>query len=711
MIKATKTACCIAAITSSAAPTTLALPSHVRPATQIFGIRRRGRTLKKHPHQIAAFVLPRGGDASIRDPSYKTSNSTVSDETSPEEKNEATSGQQLPAESGTDKLPNNNENAGKSTGSDPDNPPLAEGESNESTTTKNEEKSQSAASNKKKKRNRKSSSATTGTAFVNHGMNNDYDDAENVYSFYSSARPSTEKFSTGRQTSTNDDSPAGKPSGTSSTNKTKTPPNKNKTSSKGKNGATGVDSQEQDYYKIIGVPRNASQKEITKAYRRKCVQYHPDKTGGDRTMFDKLSEAYDVLSDETKKSLYDRFGKKGSDSTGPESSGAFFTNAQDVFSTFFGGSGASPFGAFGTGTSPFGAGPSSSFFSRAYQQQQQYQRATPRNKNMRYSLEVTLEDLYCGSTRRVTIAKPPSPTAEKRRPTSKEVEIVIEKGMRDGEPVILSGEIDSIPNATPADVVFLLSQTRHRTFTRKNNDLAVEMKITLKDALCGWSGRITHLDGRRIRLQTNPNDPPIQDGDVRVFKGEGMPVRGRPGIFGDLYVQFRLEKVETRTRPGTFYNATAKNNTAIDTRLTENERNVLGDLLDIAQPPSATDRRAQTRTQLKSKLVQLCNEYGVNPSDLEAISTKSSNDTSPENPFAQNATKQSATASTRYLELASAADFGTSYPGSYSTNADFSQTEDDDEFRRFAQHDPFEQFRFFSGGRREGDHNVQCQQM
>ncbi|MDY0240087.1 MAG: DnaJ domain-containing protein, partial [Bacteroidales bacterium] len=117
-----------------------------------------------------------------------------------------------------------------------------------------------------------------------------------------------------------------------------------------------------DYYEVLGVDKNASAEEIKKAYRKKAIQFHPDKNPGDKTTEDKFkeaAEAYDVLSDPNKKSRYDQFGHAGVDGMGAGGPGGFaggftmddiFSRFGDIFGEAFGGS---PFGsAFGGRTNP-----------------------------------------------------------------------------------------------------------------------------------------------------------------------------------------------------------------------------------------------------------------------------------------------------------------------------------------------------------------------
>jgi hypothetical protein len=167
----------------------------------------------------------------------------------------------------------------------------------------------------------------------------------------------------------------------------------------------------------------------------------------------------------------------------------------------------------------------------------------------------------------------------------------------------LSGEVDYVETDTPADVTFVLAQRPHAMFTRKGHDLAMELKLSLGEALCGFSRTIPHLDGTPLVLhsprgafqrnsskrQEKPlrgdiihnkeRSPPIMicDGDVHVLKGKGMPKRrpGGDGIeFGDLYVQYKVEMPLTKENAA----ATAGKNKG--GHLTMDERIQLKKLLD-----------------------------------------------------------------------------------------------------------------------------------
>jgi DnaJ-class molecular chaperone len=258
-----------------------------------------------------------------------------------------------------------------------------------------------------------------------------------------------------------------------------------------------------DFYQVLGVSKSsASDREIQKAYRRRAVQTHPDKTGGDRRAFDKVAEAYDVLSDETRKQIYDQYGKRGLE----QGAGPMPSSAQDLFNVF------------------------------------RQQRKNQKNQTVRYQLEVTLEDLYKGMTQDIVVT-PPGTGRQKK------VQVHIPKGSISGQSIVLSGEMDFAEDVHPGDLIFILTQASHRTFTRKGHDLAMEVTISLQEAVCGLRRSIRHLDGHQVVIgsaRQDDNAPVlVQTGDVHVLKGQGMPKRNHSNEFGDFYIQYRVEMPKT----------------------------------------------------------------------------------------------------------------------------------------------------------------------
>eukprot|EP00554_Chaetoceros_debilis_P001314 CAMPEP_0194081894 /NCGR_PEP_ID=MMETSP0149-20130528/7555_1 /TAXON_ID=122233 /ORGANISM="Chaetoceros debilis, Strain MM31A-1" /LENGTH=602 /DNA_ID=CAMNT_0038763911 /DNA_START=199 /DNA_END=2007 /DNA_ORIENTATION=- len=316
-----------------------------------------------------------------------------------------------------------------------------------------------------------------------------------------------------------------------------------------------------DLYRILNLDK--SQKatftpiEITKAYRKRAVQTHPDKLNGDRRAFDKVSEANNILSDEAKRKLYDRYGIEVA--RDPElAARAAMSSGDHIFKSFFGGNG--------------GPGGLSSRMSNQFR----------KNSDMKYELEVSLEDMYKGASREIQISLGKE---------SKDVEVDIPSGIIPGSSIRLHGMVDHVSSATPGDVIFIIRQRKHEMFTRKGYDLAMEVKISLSEAVCGFQRKFFHLDGRQIKIagpkikgqSSDGSESPIfiKSGDVHVLKGEGMPKEDstrsswidetneneRMERFGDLYIQYVVDMPSSKNADN----------------LTGEERKMLGILLDKMQ--------------------------------------------------------------------------------------------------------------------------------
>jgi len=122
--------------------------------------------------------------------------------------------------------------------------------------------------------------------------------------------------------------------------------------------------------------------------------------------------------------------------------------------------------------------------------------------------------------------------------------VFIEKGMPDGHEIISNSDADEIPGEEPGDVVFKIAVGPHDRFTRKGNDLYMTQKISLLEALVGFSTTFSHLDGHKVTLERNTVTPPSY---VQTLSGEGMPIHGNSLNFGKLYVTYLIDFPKTIT--------------------------------------------------------------------------------------------------------------------------------------------------------------------
>ena len=319
------------------------------------------------------------------------------------------------------------------------------------------------------------------------------------------------------------------------------------------------------YYKILGVDKNATTAEIKKAYRKLAIKKHPDK-GGDPKEFQEISEAAEVLTDEEKRKLYDKYGEKGI----KEGMGGH-DDPQDIFDLLMG--------------------------RRGGGRREEGPRKSP---DAEFTIEVTLEEIYNGGSRKIAINRDrccsecegkggskvnecnechgrgmvkrvtqigPGMYSQSTGPCDKcrgkgksvdpkhrckkckgnqvikekkVIEVTIDKGVPNGHKLNFHGESDEQPGMLPGDLIVLLREKKHPVFKRKKADLIIEKKINLKDALAGFAFTIKHLDGSEKLIKASPGEI-VKPGDVKTVQELGMPLMRTPFKFGNLFVYFEIE--------------------------------------------------------------------------------------------------------------------------------------------------------------------------
>jgi DnaJ homolog subfamily A member 2 len=352
------------------------------------------------------------------------------------------------------------------------------------------------------------------------------------------------------------------------------------------NGAPDI-----DLYEILGVTKDASKAEIKKAYHKNALKNHPDKAAPDQrdeaeARFKAAGQAYEILSDDQKRQLYDTHGMAAFEGGGP---GGAEVNMEDILNMFGMGGGIPGMGGAFPGMGGMGGRPK--------------MRRSP-DENQKY--EITLEDLYKGKTVKFTSTKQvlcskcsgsggkegakatqcttckgqgmrqvvsqvgPGMLTQRMVPCGacegtgeiwnekdkckkckgkktteekKQLELYIPPGSKEGDQIRLEGEADQVPGAeATGDIVFHLVELPDDNFQRTGNDLSTKLDVTLSEALFGFNRVVLkHLDGRGIEL-----NHPIVEGkilrpqDVLKIPGEGMPIK-RSDARGDLYLIVEVE--------------------------------------------------------------------------------------------------------------------------------------------------------------------------
>ncbi|GAB2274769.1 hypothetical protein Dimus_009542 [Dionaea muscipula] len=318
-----------------------------------------------------------------------------------------------------------------------------------------------------------------------------------------------------------------------------------------------------DYYKALGVDRSASDDELKKAYRKLAMKWHPDKNPNNKkdaeAKFKQISEAYDVLSDPQKRAFYDQFGEEGLKGAPPPDVGGqgqgqgqggstFFSSgngptsfrfnprsADDIFQEIFGSS--NPFMSSAGGMRAASGFPSGIFNDSMFRQFESGSRATRKAGPYEMKLSCTLEELYMGTTKKMKISRDAAATNGKMVPEEEVLKIDIKPGWKKGTKITFPGKGNEQPGVAAADLVFIIDEKPHNVFTREGNDLVVTQKISLAEALTGYTVLVTTLDGRNLSVPVNNVIHPNYE---EVILGEGMPIAKEPTKKGNLRVKFHI---------------------------------------------------------------------------------------------------------------------------------------------------------------------------
>lgn len=332
-----------------------------------------------------------------------------------------------------------------------------------------------------------------------------------------------------------------------------------------------------DYYKALGLRRDANDKQIKKAYLKLSKEYHPDKNPGDKVAekkFLEVSEAYQVLSDATKRRIYDQHGseavKKHESEQQANGGGGGAMDPFNVFSQFFGGGGG-----------------------------HHHAQEEKRGPDVVLDLFATLEDLYtgkrleigvknqiicpkcrgsgakhehdvkkcsacqgrgvrvqmhqiapgfvqqvqtacdvCGGKGKIVKSTCPHCSGRKVVHGSKVLDVMIEAGMDNGATIEFENAADEHPDHNAGHIIFKISTLPHANFTRQGSDLFVTMHISLREALVGFTRQLTHLDGHVVTVSETGVTKP---GFVKRISKEGMPLHNSPSQRGDLMVKFVID--------------------------------------------------------------------------------------------------------------------------------------------------------------------------
>jgi curved DNA-binding protein len=276
-----------------------------------------------------------------------------------------------------------------------------------------------------------------------------------------------------------------------------------------------------DYYKILGVTKGASAKEIKAAYRRLARKHHPDVNPGRKqaeARFKEINEANEVLSDPEKRRRYDQLGANWEAFGGqPDGAGTWpgarvrvegfddLGGFSDFFRTFFAGTGGAPAG-----------------FEEAFGRSEDLRAAA----HVEHAVELTLEEVFRGTTRRLRMGE-----------RGREVEVKIPAGVREGSRVRVAGEGGAGPGGARGDLYLRVHVAPHARFERKGDDLQTTVAARLTTAVLGGELEVLTLEGR-VNIKVPAGTPA---GRVFRLRGQGLPRLEAGGGRGDLLATLSVE--------------------------------------------------------------------------------------------------------------------------------------------------------------------------
>jgi len=323
----------------------------------------------------------------------------------------------------------------------------------------------------------------------------------------------------------------------------------------------------EDFYDILGISKSATAAEIKKAYRKKAIEYHPDKNPGDskaEELFKKSAEAYEVLSDPNKKAKYDQYGHQAFEGGFGGGGGM---NMDDIFSQFgdvFGGAFGGGFGGFGGGGQRRAKG--SNLRIRVKLNLEEVAQGVEKTVKVRRKkqadgvtyktcatcngqgqvtkiantilgrMQTAATCSSCSGSGQIIDSKPNDADAQGMVVQEDTVSIQIPAGVEDGMQLKVGGKGNDAPgNGVPGDLIVAIETLEHETLKREGDNLHYDLYISLSDAVLGTSKDIDTVSGKaRIKLE-----PGLQSGKILRLRGKGIKSINGYGA-GDLLVHVNV---------------------------------------------------------------------------------------------------------------------------------------------------------------------------
>jgi len=274
-----------------------------------------------------------------------------------------------------------------------------------------------------------------------------------------------------------------------------------------------------DYYKLLGINKDATEKDIKKAYRKLARLYHPDVNPNNKEAekkFKEINEAYEVLGNAENRKKYDKYGKDWQHAEAYEKAEAqqksqrqSYSNSQQNYSTY-------------------DEGDFSDFFSSMFGdgfQQQRRQRQTFKGRDFNAELQLNLTDVLESKKHTLTI-------------NGKNIRLTIPAGIENGQVIKIKNKGESVEDGgINGDLYIQFNINNNTAFKRDKNNLHLDVELDLYKAILGGDLIIQTIDNKKLKLKVKPET----HNDTKVkLTGKGMPIYKKDGEFGDLIVNFKI---------------------------------------------------------------------------------------------------------------------------------------------------------------------------
>jgi len=304
----------------------------------------------------------------------------------------------------------------------------------------------------------------------------------------------------------------------------------------------------EDFYSLLGITKESSNKEMKSAYRKLSAKYHPDKNIGNKDaqdMFIKITKAYETLSDPEKRKIYDIYGEEGlskenqvSENNKPRGQNAYIEVEVELSELYNGATKNLNIQKNVVCSHCHGTGGKLGQTKTCPKCNGRGQVVEQVDTGMGFHFQMQNTCNRCGGKGIIFKETCPHCKGKKVLREEKNLKVEVERGMKHGDKIVFPKESEQTPDTTPGDLIVTLKQTQHYFFNkREGDDLHATINLNLKEALLGYEKSFKHLDSRSVKVTS---DKPTQPFEIKTIEEEGMPIHNFASSKGVLFLKHNV---------------------------------------------------------------------------------------------------------------------------------------------------------------------------